>query len=511
MRARVPAVACPRGTHGELHSAADSGDFAWVRALLSDRSDGVNQGDTKGQTPLMIAAAKGHALICLFLVGKGANPSMESVEGTALLAASQYGYLDTVKVLLSGGAYLESTTSTLNSTALHLAAQRGHLDVVRELVSAGANVDCRRADGATPLISAATKGHVEIIRHLLRSKANPLLSMGHLNTLDVGAQHDQPGVVRELIEHAGIARCGGPSGGVLALDHAAHEEGLESMALLAGAGVVDTGRVLHHAIEYGREKAIKFLIEKWGGTKSATGGYVDTRDKLGYTPLIKSIYGDIETSLAHPRITRLLMDARADTSSTVRLSDSNHGTPIALTNELLHYKNVNGKPANERQLRRLEAIRRLLLQARAVRSLSWVWPSGARVPRQGHAAEGAASPPGMLTAALPVLRRRARRRGVVLASLLRCGFRCAPLPSLSPPPMYGNLREDFACCRQCSLLRQLPFLGFTVALSARATCPFLFVCRRSSLGEHLGDLSLITCMEQLSSFTPFPSVFHHRT
>lgn len=126
----------------------------------------------------MLAAAKGHALVRLFLIGKGANPSMVSVEGTALLAASHFGYLDVVNVLLAAGAFMEATTSTLNSTSLHLAGQRGHPEVVRELISAGAKVNCRRSDGATPLVSAATKGHVHIVRDLLRAKADPLLAMG---------------------------------------------------------------------------------------------------------------------------------------------------------------------------------------------------------------------------------------------------------------------------------------------------------------------------------------------
>lgn len=506
----MPPRACPRGSHGDLHTAADSGDFVWVRSLLSERSDGIDQGDAKGQTPLMIAAAKGLALICLFLIGKGANPSMESVEGTALLAASQNGYLDVVKVLLSGGAYMESTTSTLNSTALHLAAQRGHLDVVRELVSAGANVDCRRSDGATPLISAATKGQVQIIRHLLRAKANPLLSMGRYNTLDVGAQHDQPGVVRELIEHVGLARCGGPTGGVHALDHAAHEEGVESMALLVGAGVVDTGQVLHHAVDYGREKAVKLLVQKWGGAMSAAGRYVDTRDKFGYTPLIKSIYGDVDTSLARPRIVRLLVDARADTSSAVRLTDKNRGvvfdgTPLALANMLLRYKNVSGKPASERLLRRLEAVRRVLLQVQAIRSVPWVWPSGAPVPRKSNAAQGTVSPPGMLTATVPVLRRRARRRGVVLASLFRWVLLRPPSALRHPMPAISarSLPATAFGWHSCSLPLLQLFLGFKEwffgALND-ATCPLVFVCRRSragpqhsfqdgNLGESLGDRS----------------------
>ena len=434
MRNQVPPRACTRGSLTELHRAADSGNLERIRSLFSERSDIViDKGDAQSQTPLMLAAANGHALVCLFLIGKGANPSISNGKGTALLVASQFGYLDVVKVLLAAGAHMESTTSTLESTSLHLAAQRGHPQVVRELISAGANVNCRRSDGATPLVAAATKGHVQIIRDLLRAKADPLLAMVDpsytypYTPLDVGAQHDQPGVVRELIEHLGIGRCGGPSGGHQALHLAACEEGIESMALLTGAGVADTGAVLHGAVECGREKAVKFLVQRWGGAMSAAVGrrrYVDARDRWGSTPLIKSVYGDVDLSLASPRIVRLLVDAGADTSSAVRLTDALgrvvfNDTPLALTTGMLREKEVKGVPASERQLRRLEAVRRLLLQVEELRAGAWVWPSGAPVARTGGAAKGVLSPPWVLTATLPVLRRRATRRGVVLASLFR--------------------------------------------------------------------------------------------
>lgn len=437
MRNQVPPRASPRGTTSDLHHAADLGNLAIMGSLLSERPDGIDQGDPKGNTPLILAAAKGHALGTLFLIGKGANPSMQSVDGgTALIVSSQYGYLDVVKVLLSAGAYMESTTSSLNSTSLHLAAQRGHLEVVRELINAGANTNCRRSDGATPLISAATKGHVRIIRELLRAKADPLLVMGDpppghtYSPLDVGAQHGHPGVVRELIEQVGIERCGGPSGGRNALFLAAHEEGLESMALLADAGVVDadTGAILHHTVEYGREKAVKFLIQQRGGGTTDTGPYVNRKDYLGMPTLLKSIYGDIPTKLAQPRIVRLLVDAGADTSSAVLLTGNLTGnalgggfdfndTPLAATNRIIRAKKGAGDP--EKQKHRLEAIRRLLLQVPAVHAVSWVWPSG--VTRNGHAAaEGTLSPLGTtLLGTLPVLRRRARRRGAVLAPLFR--------------------------------------------------------------------------------------------
>lgn len=430
MRKQVSPRACPPGKLGKLHTAATQGDLGRVQSALSERPDAIDQGDQKGQTALMLAAVMGHGLVTLFLVGKGANPSMESDAGTALLAAAQFGHLGVVQVLLKAGAYMEATTSTLSSTALHLAAQRGHLEVVKELIAAGANVNCRRSDGATPLVSAATKGHVQIIRRLLLAKADPLLAMGSptdsytFTPLDVSAQHNQPGVVRELIERLGIERCGGPTGGLLALDLAAHEEGLECMTLLADAGVTDTGRVMHHAVEYGCEEAVRFLLRRRTGSTSDSGRYADSKDRWGGTPLAKSIAGDTRTALAYPRIARLLVEAGATTSSAIRLTNVAgrvmlHDSALAFTVSLLGFKTVNGQPASEEHLRRLEAIRRLLLQEPAVHAVSWVWPSVVSRNLTGRKGMSAAPSETTLVATLPVLRRRARRRRMALASIFR--------------------------------------------------------------------------------------------
>ena len=129
---------------------------------------------------------------------------------------------------------------------------------------------------------------------------------------------------------------------------------------------------------------------------------------------------------------RKLVEAGADTTSPVRITDSDvgskvvfDGTPLALTNLHLRKKSLVRTKATEDQLHRLEAIRHLLLQVESVHAVSWLWPNA--VPSISHvAAEGAnktntTSTP--LIAMLPILRRRTRRRvNGLFAGLLRWGL-----------------------------------------------------------------------------------------
>lgn len=74
--------------------------------------------------------------------------------------------------------------------------------------------------------------------------------------LDVAAAGGHSEVVRELIEHFGIAGCGGASRGVDALSRAAQEQYMDIMAMLVEAGVVDTSTALFIAVRHGGESSV---------------------------------------------------------------------------------------------------------------------------------------------------------------------------------------------------------------------------------------------------------------
>ncbi|CAN0012011.1 unnamed protein product, partial [Hapterophycus canaliculatus] len=229
-----------------------------------------------------------------------------------------------------------------------------------------------------PLYVAASEGNLDAIRELLRAKAKPLLPRTISNEefvpLDAAVEYGHLDVVRELIQQLGIRGCGGPSGGLHALRVAAQEQQLGAIDLLTAAGVVDTGAALSNAAGYGREESIKFLLRLKKDEK-AKRAYVNTRNRFGATPLVCGI--EVPRPCSY-RIARWLVDAGADTASSVTIVDHwgstvFNGTPLTYTNLCLRSKKVKGAPATEKQLLSLQAVRCLLLRVRAVRAVSWSW------------------------------------------------------------------------------------------------------------------------------------------
>lgn len=412
----------PRGPGNELHNAASEGSIKRAVALLSNGSIDIDEGNQKGFTPLMLATGKGHAHIIRILLNRGANVAAVNEEGTtALHIATQNGQLPVTKMLLEASADVEAVISTaLGSRPLHLTADEGHSEVMSVLIEAGADPDSRRLDGATPLFAAMYQGHMSTTRELLRAGANPLLTMtdelGRTGVpLDAAATNGHSDVVHELIDQLGIEGCGGASAGVDALRQAAGYQHLGILSILTDAGVLDTGEAVIEAAKYGREASLQYLLRQhWRQTPGERAYINNVCDSSGKTLLFCSIANWRHNTT---RIVRLLVDAGADTTSAVRLTGWN-GTPLAFAAVFLRVKKRGGENATEDQLQQLEAVRRLLLQVEAIHAVSWLWPSA--LPLIG--AENARRTPGTFTplrAMLPILRRRARRSGVLLAAFSR--------------------------------------------------------------------------------------------
>lgn len=393
-------------------------------------------GGPDGATPLMAAAYGGHSRVIRILLGKGAKLSIAKDQGfTALHLAAQEGHLAASKLLAEARPSLEAVICE-GCTPLHLAAVNGRWGVVRVLLDAGANPDSRTDTGATPLYLAAQNGHLEAVRQLLRADADPLViktDAGSTKTylaLDVAAGNGHSHVVRELIQRFGIAGCGGDSAGAHALDLAANYARIEVMDMLANAGVVDTGMALIRAGQQGNHRSMKFLLQRQSGWKTAEGAaYADNvSHPRGYTPLLVCIATCRSCS---PGIAQLLVWAGADTTSAVPVTDSKGAvvfshTPLAFTESYLSDKDADGNTVSEEKRHTLEAIRRLLLRVDAVHALSWLWRHGCsraddRAAKGKVASKGqtAAAPDTPLRRMLPLMRRRARRRGMPLPAMFR--------------------------------------------------------------------------------------------
>ncbi|CAM9295943.1 unnamed protein product [Scytosiphon promiscuus] len=430
----------PRGPQNDLHKAAMKDSVGRTEALLSKGSIDIDQGDPHGFTPLMCAAVNGYSGVVRALLNKGADVTIVSSEGaTALHASAQDGHVTVTKMLVEAGAYLEAR-SPQGATPLHMAAANGHSRVMRVLIEAGADPNCSRWDGATPIYSAGFKGYIDAVRVLLRAKADPACPKVELTgktfvTLDMAAQNGHPEVVLELIQQVGIKACGGASGGVRALCQAGQQNHMGIMTMLADAGVVDSGEALAVAAGWGREEAVKFLLQQHRRRQQRTkpktaegvGAYVNrSLGMIDRTTLRSTIHVGGRSCSA--RIVRLLLDAGADTALFGVSPDLTPGgaledAPLALKTRKLRRKTAGGEDATEDQLRRLEGIRRLFLHVEAVRAVSWLWPeggSGIAQRSQGtrdHAApERSETQPRMC---LPMMRRRAQRRGALVEALSR--------------------------------------------------------------------------------------------
>jgi ankyrin repeat protein len=81
--------------------------FATVASVQAAAA--INQEDAQAVTPLIRAAAKGDLKEVTVLLGKGADPNVQSSQQgiTALMCAAYLGHLDVVKALVAKGAKLD--------------------------------------------------------------------------------------------------------------------------------------------------------------------------------------------------------------------------------------------------------------------------------------------------------------------------------------------------------------------------------------------------------------------
>ena len=138
-----------------LKWAAESGDYYEVKRLIEAGAD-VNAQSKAGWTALMLASEKGHIDIVKLLVEEGADVNSvtkfevrstsyggiykdyEPTGGyTALMAASEYGHTEIVKLLIEGGADINAQDED-SYTALRYAVREGHTEIVKLLYEAGA-------------------------------------------------------------------------------------------------------------------------------------------------------------------------------------------------------------------------------------------------------------------------------------------------------------------------------------------------------------------------------------
>jgi ankyrin repeat protein len=146
----------------ELMTAASIGYISHLEHLLKEGLD-IHIKDTCGQTALHKAADSGREKTVEFLIANGANVNERDDWGRTSLWYTRYSSV--AEILLAKGADTEARDVTTGSVALHRAAANGDKELAKVLLAGGAYVNSKNKCGETPLDMAES----EEMKKLLRS------------------------------------------------------------------------------------------------------------------------------------------------------------------------------------------------------------------------------------------------------------------------------------------------------------------------------------------------------
>jgi ankyrin repeat protein len=185
-----------------LHIAAERGHIAVVKLLLEAKAM-VDPLDYNNCQPLWFAAWKGHEVIVEILLAYGA-PVNDPVLVTPPLGAAAYnGNAAIVKLLLDPGADINAFDVGSQRTALYHAANYPRYAIIELLLEAGAKVDIPDIDGKTAIMCITSNGDsgIPIVQHLLHHGADiNVLNSHRQSTLWYVAQKGQPLTLQLLLE-----------------------------------------------------------------------------------------------------------------------------------------------------------------------------------------------------------------------------------------------------------------------------------------------------------------------
>jgi polar amino acid transport system substrate-binding protein len=150
------------GRHG-LHVAMMEGSLKVAKTLLDLSGTKVDTRSKQDETPLMIAALKGHTAFAKRLIARGAD--VNKTGWTPLHYAATSGHLEMIKLLIDEHAYID-TESPNKTTPLMMAAQYGSEAAVKLLLQEGADASIKNQLGLNAADFAAKAERMDLARYL---------------------------------------------------------------------------------------------------------------------------------------------------------------------------------------------------------------------------------------------------------------------------------------------------------------------------------------------------------
>lgn len=122
--------------------------FKVIDVLLESPATRVEVRTSKDESPLMLAALRGHLDVCEKLIRREADVNKPG--WTPLHYAATNGHLDVMRLLLDSHAYIDAASPN-GSTPLMMAAMYGTTDAVKLLLEAGADPTLKNALGLSAI------------------------------------------------------------------------------------------------------------------------------------------------------------------------------------------------------------------------------------------------------------------------------------------------------------------------------------------------------------------------
>ncbi|MFC5523364.1 ankyrin repeat domain-containing protein [Polaromonas jejuensis] len=137
----------PGGQSG-LYMALREPSLKVAQVLIDWPKTDVNQLNPKDESPLMLAALKGHQALVEKLIEKGAD--VNKTGWTPLHYAASAGQTDIIALLLDNSAYIDAESPN-GTTPLMMAAMYGTPEAVKRLLQEGADPQLKNQQGMTAL------------------------------------------------------------------------------------------------------------------------------------------------------------------------------------------------------------------------------------------------------------------------------------------------------------------------------------------------------------------------
>ncbi|KAH6714506.1 Pfs, NB-ARC and ankyrin domain protein [Leptodontidium sp. MPI-SDFR-AT-0119] len=233
--------------------------------------------DTKGRTPLYVAAEGGASVLCQMLLNKGVGINAQGgYYGNALQAASIGGHKEVVTLLLDKGADVNAQGGHYGN-ALQAASVAGYKKVVTLLLNKGANVNAQSGHYGNALQAALIRGHKEVVALLLDKGADVNAQGGYYgNALQAASIGGHKEVVTLLLDKgADVNAQGGYYGNALQAALISGHKEVVTLLLDKGADVNAQGGYYGNALQAasvaGYKEVVTLLLNK-GADVNAQGG-----------------------------------------------------------------------------------------------------------------------------------------------------------------------------------------------------------------------------------------------